>query len=210
MSARLCAVLALGVCAGVTGAHAQAGGTSSSSGGAVALPPLRERPAVLVDRVQGAGLLLPSVQETIKAVVMGLNARYGVGFVALEDELHNTRQLRRMSRGMKLPEQAEAAQVARMALLEWAIQEAPFRIRITFKHDSRRKVYVAAAACRRKEDKTPIHAVEGTGKTYDSAVEDLKKSLPTFCGILDGVVAERQRGRPAPAPAPTPAPAPAH
>ncbi|MBK7556136.1 MAG: hypothetical protein IPI55_16470 [Flavobacteriales bacterium] len=71
----------------------------------MALPPLKDRPAVLVDRVQGAGLLLPSVQETIKAVVMGLNARYGVGFVALEDELHNTRQLRRMSRGMKLPEQ---------------------------------------------------------------------------------------------------------
>lgn len=190
----LWAGVALGDGAGAT--------SSSSSGGAAApvLPPLQQRPVVVVDRIQGAGLLLPSVQETVKAVVLALNGRYGVGFAVLEDELHNTRQLRRMSRGFKLPEQAEAAQVARMALLEWAIKESPYRIKASFRHDAKRKVYVAAAECRRRDEKTPLHAVEGTGKTYDAAVEDLKKHLNTFCGILDGVVAERARARPAAAP----------
>mgnify|MGYP003351041702 CR=1 FL=1 len=38
------------------------------------LPPVAQRPVVVIDRIEKAGLLLPSVQETVKAAVLALNA----------------------------------------------------------------------------------------------------------------------------------------
>lgn len=161
------------------------------------LPPLRQRPVVVIDKVVKAGLLLPSVQETIKAVVLALNARYGNGVVVMEDEAINIKQLRRLSRGFKMPESAEEAQLNRLALVEWAVKEAPWRVKATFIFDSKRKAYVSAVECRRLGEKDVVHRAEGSGKTYDAALTDLQPHLKTFCGVLDGVVADIRK---APAP----------
>jgi len=170
------------------------------------LPPVQQRPFVVVDRLKGMGLLLPSGQETMKAVVVALSRRYGNNFVVIEDELINTKKLRRMAgRDMTMPAEAQTQQDARLFMLEWAVKEAPYRVSIGYKAVN--KGFQASAECRELGAKKPIHRLEGFGKTYDGAVEDLARQLKTFCGVLDAVFELRKKGLlkeapPAPAPAP--------
>lgn len=157
------------------------------------LPPVANRPGVVVDKLKG-GLLLPSLQQAAAAVVIALGQRYGASFAVLEDELANTKKMQRMTRSMKLPPQVEEGRKRRLALLAWALKEAPFRVKVSFGHQRKGKGYVASAECRENGTTKVIHRVEGLGRSYEAAVEDLKTHLGSFCGVLDGLVAERKRG----------------
>ncbi|MBI5493578.1 MAG: hypothetical protein HY904_01045 [Deltaproteobacteria bacterium] len=168
-------------------------GAGAEPAAAPTLPPLRNRPIVVVDRIRNAGLLLPSVQETIKAAVIALNSRYGNGSAVMEDELNSLRELRRLSRGMVMNPGADDAQRARIALLEWAVKEAPYRVKATFVFDKKQKAYVAAVECRHKDSPAVIHRAEGAGKSYDAAVTALEPKLRSFCGVLDTAAADRAK-----------------
>ncbi|MEW5855620.1 MAG: hypothetical protein AB2A00_42995 [Myxococcota bacterium] len=158
----------------------------------VQLPPPSKRPLVVVDRIKGVGLLLPSAQQVAAAVVLELDRRYGEDAALLEDELHNLKQLRRMrTRGFVMPPEMQKTQDERVALLEWAVKEAPYRVRIGYKRV--KSEYVATAECREATGQAPIHSVEGRGRTYDSAIEAIRPRLKTFCAVLDGAAAERAR-----------------
>lgn len=161
------------------------------------LPPPHKRPLVVLDTFDDAGLLTPSAQEVAKAVVGAMMKRYGSDSVVLEDEAKSLRKLRRMSRGMGalMPADADRTQRGRLALLDWSLKEAPVRVKITFKRDKKGKGYVATAACRRVGTVDVLHQVEGRGARYDDAVNDLTPHLKTFCGVLDGVLVERQKAR---------------
>lgn len=156
-------------------------------------PPLEQRPLVVVDHLSHVGLLLPSAQEVVSAVVLALSKRYGPGLVVTEDELQSLKMLRRMTSGMPAQPGTQEAQQGRMRVLEWAVKEAPYRVRVGFEHVGKTGQYRAWAECRERQNRTPLHRVEGMGKRYADAVEDLRPRLLTFCGILDGAMAERAR-----------------
>lgn len=187
-------VFLLGLCAGL--AHAQGAANSNPvpqpAPASTSLPPANRRPMAVLERIRDVGLLLPTAQQVASAVILELNRRYGESAIVLEDELHNMKQLRRMSGGhFQLPPDLQKSQDARMVLLDWATKEAPYRVRIGFK--AVKKEYVASAECRERSSSTVIHRVEGRARTYDGAVEDLKPKLKTFCAVLDG--AATQQGR---------------
>lgn len=163
----------------------------------VSLPPLAQRPFVVMDPLKGMGMLLPSGQDTAKTVMLAMMQRYGNGFAVMEDELISIKKLRRMAgNDFKMPPDTQALQDGRLALLEWAVKEAPYRISVGFKSAPKgQKGYVASAECRAKGSKEVIHRVEGTGKGYEDAINDLKTHLGSFCGMLDGVAKTRTQGR---------------
>lgn len=168
-------------------------GDAGSVAATLALGPKGVRPLVVVDKMPNAGLLLPSLQETVKAAVLALQARYGAGSVVLEDERANIMRLRRLTAGYPTPEGAAAAQKARLLLLEWALKESPWRVAARFRFEKKRQRYVATVQCHRAGDATVVDEAQGTGRTYDAAVADLQTRLKTFCPALDAaMVAWRQ------------------
>jgi hypothetical protein len=190
-------LVGLGLVGGLAGAGgwahgAPAAGPSPAVKPEIRLPPLQRRPLVVVDRLKGMGLLAPSGQNVTKVVVLELNRRYGEGACVIEDELWSLKELRRMAgRGLVLPESAQRTQDERVALLEWAVKESPYRVKVGFKRQGGE--YVASVECRAKDSPVVIHRVEGRGKGYEAPLENIQKPIKTFCAVLDGAAAQRAK-----------------